>query len=84
MYNAHLPARLAENEKCMKKELRSKEKEREAADRRLTDTTEALRLQKELRMKSMLEQQVGQPLLLTMDVGERLLLCSSNSSTFGL
>lgn len=50
--------RLSENERHLKSNLREKTAELETAERRLTDTSEALQSHKQLRMKEMQESQV--------------------------
>lgn len=53
-----MPGRLAEAEKGMKSKLTKAEADLESTKKRLDVTAEALRLQKDLRMKEMLRQQV--------------------------
>lgn len=58
-YVSPLQSRLAKVENEMKDKIKTTAEERDAADRRLNNTAEALRLQKDLRMKEMLQQQVS-------------------------
>lgn len=55
----HCRSRLSSLEKELKNTVGDQAAELETVERRLVDTTEALRSQKNLRMKEMLENQVG-------------------------